>query len=326
MLFSFIIPAYKVELTIEKCLNSIIHQNNFSQDNYEIIVVDDGSPDKSGEIAKSMLKNIKNAKVIHKTNGGLSDARNAGLKVASGEYVWFIDSDDWISPDSLHILSHEIQKYNEKPDVIMFRANKYYCPNNEEPLLNEYPFSNQGIRDAKEIFLTTGWRGCVWIYLIKRSVLQTNNLSFMYGVLHEDNEFTPRLLCKVKTIVQLNNILYFYRIENDNSITKIPNFKRVSDIIKVCNSLDKFCLTEKLNSIEGKRMSSYIALTLNNSFYLANNHFRDRKSEFNELIRQNKHLLRHLKNSGIKKYQLEFLLFSIFNNYLDIYRILQKFK
>ena len=105
---SVIVPVYKVEKFLDRCINSIIQQT-FT--NLEIILVDDGSPDRSGEICDEWKMKDKRIRVIHKENGGLSDARNKGLDVATGDYVAFIDSDDWIDPDMFQLLYDATQKY-----------------------------------------------------------------------------------------------------------------------------------------------------------------------------------------------------------------------
>ena len=104
---SVIVPVYKVEKFLDRCINSIIQQT-FT--NLEIILVDDGSPDRSGEICDEWKMKDKRIRVIHKENGGLSDARNKGLDVATGDYVAFIDSDDWIDPDMFQLLYDATQK------------------------------------------------------------------------------------------------------------------------------------------------------------------------------------------------------------------------
>ena len=95
---SIIVPIYNVEKYIHKCIDSILSQT-FTD--FELILVDDGSPDKCGEICEQYALKDNRIKVVHKENGGLSDARNAGIDVASGKYIYFIDSDDWISPNSI---------------------------------------------------------------------------------------------------------------------------------------------------------------------------------------------------------------------------------
>ena len=105
---SVIVPVYKVEEYLDECVESILRQ---SYSNFELILVDDGSPDRCGEMCDNYKKRDARIEVIHKTNGGLSDARNAGLRVASGEYITFVDSDDAIADNYLEILYKALKKY-----------------------------------------------------------------------------------------------------------------------------------------------------------------------------------------------------------------------
>ena len=114
---SIIIPVYNVEPYIAKCLDSCLHQD-IPTDEYEIIVVNDGSPDNSVVIVKDYMQRYLNVRLVNRDNGGLSAARNTGLKEAKGEYVWFVDSDDWIEP---YVLKHLTDKaYKDKLDVLCF--------------------------------------------------------------------------------------------------------------------------------------------------------------------------------------------------------------
>lgn len=106
-LISVIVPIYKVEQYLERCINSLVHQSYI---NMEIVLVDDGSPDRCGEICDSWAAKDSRIKVVHKKNGGLSDARNAGVEVAAGEYIAFVDSDDWLHLDYLQKLYQTMQE------------------------------------------------------------------------------------------------------------------------------------------------------------------------------------------------------------------------
>ena len=110
-LISIVIPVYKVEKYLEKCIESIINQ---TYKNLEIIIVDDGSPDNCPQMCDEFAKSDKRIKVIHKENGGLSDARNAGIDIATGKYITFVDSDDYITNDYVEYMYNLIKKYNTK--------------------------------------------------------------------------------------------------------------------------------------------------------------------------------------------------------------------
>lgn len=120
--FSIIVPVYNVEKYLNNCIESLLNQKF---DNFEIILVNDGSTDKSGLMCDNYASTNKNISVIHKDNGGLSDARNIGIANAKGEYIIFVDSDDFIEPESLKKFNELIEKKG-KPDVIITRIKKFY--------------------------------------------------------------------------------------------------------------------------------------------------------------------------------------------------------
>lgn len=324
MLFSLIIPAYKVEAFIKKCLDSVKNQQEISQDDYEIIVVDDGSPDRSGEIAENELAQFNNSTVIHQPNGGLSIARNNGLKQAQGKYVWFIDSDDWIAPNSLSILKKAIDEHSQ-PDVIMFKACRYYENGVVTPRHGKFPFIGKEAVKGTDVFITSTWQTCAQFYLMNRTFLNDNLLEFMPGVYHEDNEFTPRMLCQAASIAQIDDILY-NTFTNSESITNTPNYKRATDMLKVCNSLDRYMGTVELCAATSMRMSEFIAMTLNTSLNLVTNYLPHKTLEFNDSLAKNRHLFRHLTRSGVKKYQVERIFFTLCKNYVKVYSLMSSIK
>ena len=116
--FSFIVPVYNVEKYLSRCLDSLLTQN---YQNFEIICINDGSPDNSINILQMYQKKHNNIFIINQENKGLGGARNTGLKYASGDYIWFIDSDDWIEPTSLYLLNNYISQEGSK-DMILFNA------------------------------------------------------------------------------------------------------------------------------------------------------------------------------------------------------------
>lgn len=201
-LISVIVPVYKVEEYLSRCIESLVNQ---SYKNLEIILVDDGSPDSCPKICEKWAENDSRIKTIHKKNGGLSDARNAGIKIATGEYVSFIDSDDWIDTETFSLvmnkmlLTHSlIGAFNIisvtsdefTPDI----SDKYEILNSEQAIENT-------IDDI-------GVKTVAWNKLYHKSVLQ--GLSFPKGRLHEDEFFTFRALDKAKQIVYLYRQCYYY--------------------------------------------------------------------------------------------------------------------
>lgn len=319
-MISLVIPIYKVEKYIEKCLRSCLNQKDINADDYEIIVINDGSPDKSAAIAKNVLADYPNCKVIDQPNKGLGGARNTGIENASGEYIWFIDSDDWIAPESLSILKAKIREYSF-PDLIRFRSanvieNKYQIRQSEY---------SENISSGIKIFESGGLITCAPFQLIKRSVLQQNNLRFIEGIFHEDNEFMPRLAYFSSTVASINNVLYFV-YQNPTSITRSINPKKSFDLIDVCNSLSLFAKEHKYTSKANTRMNAFISLSLNTALNGLWGQESEIQYDFNTKLSLNKHLFRHLIGSKTTKYIIEGILFYLGSNYIRTYNRLSALK
>ena len=161
-LFSIIVPVYKTEQYLEKCIQSILEQN---YNNFELILVDDGSPDRCPQICDAYQKRDDRIKVFHKTNGGVSSARNLGLKVATGKYIWFVDSDDYIEKFSLQQL-YENQK---------------------EQLADMYIFNNGSIHELSSADINDFFKKYYFTYVVgfgpwnkiyKREIIMSNSLCF----------------------------------------------------------------------------------------------------------------------------------------------------
>ena len=319
MIISIIIPIYNVEKYLERCLKSII-KNNEPQTGIEIIVVDDGSPDKSFEVAENLLKDSPNAHIIRQKNQGLGGARNTGIENAKGEYVWFIDSDDWISPNSLSILKNAIGKY-EHPDLLMFRAADVI---NDNEIIRQSPFPDK-ISSGIDIFCKGSLISCAPFQIIKRRVLDDNIIRFIPGIYHEDTEFMPRLAYYSQTVAQINDVLYFVR-QNPNSITRTINPKKSFDMIEVCKSLSAFINSHNYNGKSHLAMHGLISMTLNNAFFELTRADKKVREKFEITLSQNKYLFKHLRKSKVPKYILEWVLFQITHNYLNAYETLCAFK
>ncbi len=217
MILSIVIPVYNVEKYIEKCLLSCANQN-ISKEVYEIIVVNDGSPDNSVEICKNLLSTIENMTIVSQENRGLSGARNTGLKHASGDYVWFVDSDDWIKENSLQQIVSELK--TQQSDIFWLGhdvvadgevIDSFIPKQIETPIFGQDFFVNH----LNNLFY-------IWKFIYKREFLLKNNLTFYEGILYEDLEFTPRALYLAKSCYTMPSIYYHY-LMRDGSI--INNFK-----------------------------------------------------------------------------------------------------
>lgn len=208
---SVIIPIYNVEKYLKDCIDSVLSQ---SFKNLEVILVDDGSPDNSGKIADSYALKDNRVKVIHKKNGGIADARNVGLENATGEYIMFIDSDDFLLQDALKILENKIEK--ENADYVI--ANYINC--DEESNLWDAPvFSKEkykefklNIKDYKDSFYIMN--SAVWNKMFNHDFIKKLNLKFVEGVPAEDAIFTTYCFIKSQSVFYIPDIVYSYRQRN----------------------------------------------------------------------------------------------------------------
>lgn len=224
---SIVIPVYNMEKYLERCLKSILL---FPMENVEVILVNDGSTDGSGVLC-DFYGQENSWTVIHKQNGGLSDARNVGMKAASGEYIWFIDSDDYIS-NSYHQIIDTIE--NLEPDIIVMN---YEVINNEKVFVKAHRhLIEKNIYEGtdfllivlknKEYFVPT------WTNIYSRHYLISNNFSFRIGVYHEDEQLAPYLFLQATKIVYLNIAPYKYVIR-ENSIAHSKKWKK--NLVDTCN-------------------------------------------------------------------------------------------
>ncbi len=222
--FSIIVPVYNVEKYIEKCLNSIYSQ---SYENFEVIIVNDGSPDNSVDIINKYVQKDSRFKLYNKKNGGLSDARNFGVKKAKGDYIIFVDSDDYINNKTLEMINNEINKYKNL-DIIRYELS---IVNEKHQIVKEFkhfPFSNKNINEAFPILLKNNYLDPAPLYAVNRKFMINNNFKFSENRFHEDFGLTLKMLISAKKISSIDFCGYYY-VHRNNSIM---NEKRYDHIRK----------------------------------------------------------------------------------------------
>lgn len=243
MKLSYIIPAYNVSLYIERCINSVYEQE-LDLDEFEIIVVDDGSTDNTLAILQKLLKKEKysNLKVFHQNNMGPSSARNFGLDKAVGEYIWFIDADDYIRSDSVKNLFEQIEKF--KPDLLFFRL---LIKRLDSPLHfihdTKQPLPKSVLLTGEETVMGGFIPGSACSALIKRSFIIENGLTFLVGIFHEDTEFIFKSVCLSKYILFTDFAPYIYETHLESRLREIDKnkiLKRKSDTAIIANSFINF--------------------------------------------------------------------------------------
>lgn len=226
---SIIVPVYKVEKYLRKCIDSILNQ---TYENLEIILVNDGSPDNCGEICDEYAEKYSKIIVIHKQNGGLSSARNAGLDVATGDYIGFVDSDDWIEPNMYQRLMENAIKYNAEISVAGL-TNIKECENKYEVIKSTYNGTIEIIcfdkyEEMKNFFLGT-WSA--WDKIYKKEVHE--DIRFPEGEINEDEAIALKLIDRCERIVHTNEALYNY-LSRPNSITTSEFSEKKLDWYKNC--------------------------------------------------------------------------------------------
>ncbi len=253
---SVIIPIYCVENYINTCVESVVTQ---SYSNTEIILIDDGSPDNCPTLCDFWAKRDDRIIVIHKENGGLSDARNAGIKASSGDYVIFLDGDDfWDDSDALLKLINRLKITNA--DVLNFSYKKIFIDTNEKvPYFNNIsPMPTELVDKNRQLSFLVKNR----LYIasacnkIIRRALFDSDLTFEKDVYSEDIEWCARLMLKSNSMDFICENFYCYRQRRD-SITHTINYKKCHDL---CNNILKcFVLLENANNLEVEALSAYIA-------------------------------------------------------------------
>ncbi|MGA4516237.1 glycosyltransferase family 2 protein [Solibacillus silvestris] len=234
-LISIIVPIYNVEDFLHRCVDSILNQ---TYKNLEIILVNDGSPDQCGKICEEYAKLDNRVKVIHKENGGLSDARNAGIEVAEGQYLAFIDSDDWIHEEYIEILYELLRKTNSDISIcnfLMTSTENFQVDNSKAEL---YTYSNikaleQLYNDEFYVQMVTSWGK-----LYKKNLFE--GLSFPVGRVHEDEFTTYKLLYKANKVVLTTAKLLYYWQREDSIMGDRFNIKNKLDQIDALNERVEF--------------------------------------------------------------------------------------
>ena len=216
---SVIVPVYNVERYLEKCLKSILSQG-LSQDCYEIILVDDGSTDNGRNICDIYASNESNISVIHQMNQGLSVARNVGLSKARGEFVLFVDSDDFLQQGVFEILVSTMKE--SKLDVLRFKYMRVL--EGEQPLME--PSQTPKASIISDVYVghnylvhRLGNECYAWQFIIRKDFLSQNGLYFKPGIIFEDTEWTPRILEKAQRVSEIDLLVYYYLIR-EGSITQ----------------------------------------------------------------------------------------------------------
>lgn len=236
---SVIVPVYNVENYLIECLESLVSQ---TLQDIEIICVNDGSTDKSPLILENYKKNYPQIRVFTKQNGGLSDARNFGLKHATGEYVAFVDSDDYVDSNMFKIMYDTI--VNKDADLCISQIKEVYQTEKKD------------LVDHNDIYPMLG-HPTVWNKLYKHEWIKKFNIEFPVGLWYEDNVFTYKYLLNQPKITYVDNSLYYYRKERIGSIMSSQQSPKIYDIYEVGRQLAAYEKTRLLTTFEKQQFELY---------------------------------------------------------------------
>lgn len=283
---SVIVPIYNVEKYLHKCVDSLLNQDLPSED-YEIILVDDGSPDRCGEICDEYASHYANVKVVHRENGGLSAARNSGIEVARGQYVQFVDSDDFLEPnvlktlvekmeaDRLDVLRFNYKNVNERYEEIEPNKDPKRWVNYSSEVCDGHTFLNERLGPA-----------CYACQFIVRRELLTDYM-FKEGVYFEDTEWTPRILIKAQRVASTDMMVYNY-LFREGSITQSVDEAKKRKVLA-----DKLLLVDSLKAqmqqvVDKRWFEGMIAQTVISIIsYVAANYYDKRKEVMTALVEKN---------------------------------------
>lgn len=271
-MISIIVPVYNVEKYLERCVQSILNQ---TYKDYEILLIDDGSTDNSGNICEHLAAKYGKIRVIHQKNQGLSGARNIGIEESKGKYIAFIDSDDFIDKRYLEILFSNLIKYNADVSCCGHYRTENTMPKEENPVGKDYKFKN----DECAVFYLEKEIPSAWAKLYKRELFSV--LRFPVGRIYEDVAINFRIMMQVNKIVYTDKKLYYY-YKNWSSITKQKFTSKTLDLMKAWEEVNECAKdsTDKIKRLARFRLNkSYFTLLGMIAYYGMDSSDENKKSE-----------------------------------------------
>ena len=295
MTISVVIPVYNVEKYLHECILSIINQD---YNDIEIILVDDGSTDSSGEICDYYRAKCSNINVIHQANGGLSDARNVGIKESKGDYLLFVDSDDYIERNSITELVECIKQYNE-PDVVFLEAFKVFVDGRTEGLGDNYDsiLNNNQSKEVvlKHIASLPKFPGSACTKMIKLDLIRRKKIYFKKGLLSEDIDWTIKLLLSAGSFAYCDIPYYYYRQNREGSITNNVIPKRVQSLLYIIEKWSDKNIEKKYQ----KEINSYLAYEYVIAMYIYSKLKKKERKKIKGEMKKNQWILKYGRNKKV---------------------------
>lgn len=325
-LISIIIPIYNMEKLLPRCLDSILRQTYTT---LEIILVNDGSQDSSADICNEYAQKDSRFKVIHKQNAGVSAARNSALDIASGEYISFVDSDDWLEDNMYQILIANINQ--ETTDIIRFNAYKEKNILNKTHLKGNYEGENMvdnvilpmiGAEKLFGMFLM----GVPWTYLFRRNIIEQNNIRFNINLRRsEDRLFCITTMLHADKITFIDDVLYHYETLGESLSNRYDPIRWEQELLfldELKKEYTKVLPPEKAQEANNRIKTDYLLraiVSINNIFFSNNNNSFTNKYKRTKQIVSDKHVRESVKGLKKEKTNLkESILFCCIKNHLSL--------
>ena len=311
---SVIIPIYNVEAYLRDCIDSVLRQTYHE---LEIILVDDGSPDNCGAICDEYAARDERILVIHKSNGGQSDARNAGLRVASGDYFCCIDSDDYIIPEAIEMLVQKAE--STQSDIVVFDAENFFeegfAPAFCESLVHRYHYEiASGPSVLNRMFEHRDYNCSACTHFYSARFIRENRLFYVKGLLFEDLMFNGIAFLRAKKVCVINEHLYMRRLRKGSTLNSNGSLRKVKSYRYIISRfLDEYRMTN--NSKKKKALSYLIALAANMSMIRYADVAREEEMAARKEILRIRNMIQPYDYFGSKKVKLKMQFISAFRFY-----------
>lgn len=304
-MISIIVPVYNVEKYLDKCITSL--QNQTYQD-VEILLIDDGSTDKSGDICEHYAEQDSRIIVYHKENGGLSDARNYGIQKAKGQYVAFVDSDDYVHHQMFDILLQNME--GQQADIVACKYKKVFeDDDNEIKDIVDYRVysytSTEAVKNVDKIGITA------WNKLYKKELFK--NIKFEVGRLHEDEFIFHRIVYVSRKVVAIDSALYYY-VQRKGSIMNSISAKNIRDAIAAYHDRLQFIEEHKWYVIKDDTIKEYMYYLIKKYDYIKHHSIDEHHYWKKKIVQEARELQKEMDNDSLRNE------FKIFIKYPWFYR------
>lgn len=279
MKLSFIIPVYKVEKYIDRCLNSLISQN-LDQSLYEIIVINDGSPDRSAEIVEQYAGKYPNIFLVSQANQGVSAARNKGLTIARGKWIFFVDPDDFIKKDALKRICNRLS--DEEAEIVIFRSYEYGedCRKEVQPF--PFRFTSRNFSGTM-LFRQKYIKASVWGAAFERTFLQENHLLFSVGLKNSEDALFMALCYVFARQIRFSDCDYYGVYLRQGSASRCWDWERIESLTRNLQVIREYIRTYTLTAAQQAILYYQVYITIN---YMLQNLFQLRIPGYRELKKE----------------------------------------